>query len=302
MKKTLLLGLALLGVNATNFAQTTLFEDSFETYTDFAITGVGSWTLVDSDLLPTYGVTLSSVPVTFANSGSPMAYIVMNSTTTMPALGANWAGHTGAKCMAAMASIPAGSTTSNNDFLVSPQIQLGTTGNVLKFWAKAISATYPEKFKVGVSTTGTAPANFTFITPVAGVTPTTTWVEYTYNLDTYQGQNVYLTINCVSVDAFALLIDDFKVTTTSVASTQSFFANNFSIYPNPTNNVLNLSVKNGLAINEISIVDINGRTVKSINNAFDSEMEINVSDLTSGVYMLNVNTDEGIATSKFVKK
>ena len=95
-------------------------------------------------------------------------------------------------------------------------------------------------------------------------------------------------------------IDSFSVDR-SVASTQSFFANNFSIYPNPANNVLNLSVKNGLSINEITMVDINGRTVKTINNSFDSEMEINVSDLTSGVYMLNVKTEDGVATSKFIK-
>ena len=301
MKKTLLLGLALLGVNATNFAQTTLFEDSFETYSDFAITGVGGWTLTDLDLLSTYGVTLSGVNVTFPNSGVAMSYIVMNSTMTTPTLGANWAGHTGPKCMAAMAGIPAGIVGSNNDYLISPQIQLGTSGNTLKFWAKAISATYPETFKVGISTTGTAPANFTFITPAAGVTPTTSWVEYTYDINAYQGQNVYIAIQCISSDAFALLVDDFKVTATAVASTQSFFANNFSIYPNPANNVLNLSVKNGLSVNEITMVDINGRTVKTINNSFNSEMEINVSDLTSGVYMLNVNTDEGVATSKFVK-
>ena len=38
-------------------AQTVLFEDSFETYTDFAIANVGSWTLTDVDLKTTYGFT-----------------------------------------------------------------------------------------------------------------------------------------------------------------------------------------------------------------------------------------------------
>ena len=97
-------------------------------------------------------------------------------------------------------------------------------------------------------------------------------------------------------------VEDYTINVqSSTASTQSFFARNFSIYPNPTNNVLNLSVKNGLAINQINVIDINGRTVKTINNVLNSETEINVSDLTSGVYMLNVNTNEGVAKSKFVK-
>ena len=46
-------------------AQTVLFEDSFETYTDFAIANVGNWTLTDVDLKPTYGFT----GITFPNTG-----------------------------------------------------------------------------------------------------------------------------------------------------------------------------------------------------------------------------------------
>lgn len=295
MKKTLLSLLFLSSIGLS--AQTTIFEDSFETYANFAITGVGSWTLTDVDLQTTYGVTQSSVPVVFANSGAAMAYIVMNNTATVPALNATWAGHTGLKCMAAMASIPVTPTAANNDYLTSPQVQLGTAGNTLKFWAKAISATYPEKFRVGVSTTGTAPANFTMITPTAGVTPTTTWTEYTYNLDAYQGQNVYITIQCVSLDAFALLIDDFKVTATTL-KTSDFFKNNFTVYPNPANDVINVSNLGNLEITKASITDVNGRIVKEVNSSFET---INISDLNAGVYFLKINTLEGSGTTKIVK-
>lgn len=143
----------------------------------------------------------------------------------------------------------------------------------------------------------------TFLSIGTIVTPSTvTSTQYTYNVPaSFDVQAVYFSINCVSDDQFDFAVDDFKVTTTAVASTQSFFANNFSIYPNPTNNVLNLSVKNCLVINQINVVDLNGRTVKTINNVLNSETEINVSDLTSGVYMLNVKTNEGVATSKFIK-
>ncbi|CAM3751000.1 T9SS type A sorting domain-containing protein [Flavobacterium gelidilacus] len=302
MKKTLLLGLALLGVNATNFAQTTLFEDSFDTYADFAITGVGNWTLIDVDLKTTYGFT----GVTFPNSGVAKSFQVFNATTTVaplaPTATSNWTARTGNKhmvCFAAASPAP----LLNNDWLISPQITLGSSGNVLTFWAKACDSGFgAEKFKVGISS-GNTTANITLLSAGTITIPSNiNWVQYTYTVPaSFDGQAVYFSINCVSDDQFGFAVDDFKVTTTAVASTQSFFANNFSIYPNPANNVLNLSVKNGLSVNEITMVDINGRTVKTINNAFDSEMEINVSDLTSGVYMLNVKTDEGVATSKFVK-
>lgn len=300
MKKTLLSLFVLASIGTMN-AQTTIFEDSFETYADFAIAGVGGWTLTDVDGLDTYGIEQGTPPVSvvFANSGDPMAYIVMNGTASVPALGANWLGHTGNKCMAAMAAIPGGGQI-NNDFLTSPQIQLGTAGNTLKFWAKAIAAQYPEKFKVGVSTTGTAPANFTFITTGTGVTPTTTWAEYTYNLDAYQGQNVYITIQCVSNDAFAFLVDDFKVTATSL-STNDFVAKNFSVFPNPSTGIVNLASKNNTAINEVQVTDLNGRVVKNVNTNGVSETQINISELTSGVYFLNIITDAGSGSTKIVK-
>lgn len=299
MKKTLLTLLFLSSISLS--AQITIFEDSFDTYADFSIDNVGNWTLLDVDGLDTYGIEQGTPPesVVFENSGSPMAYIVMNYAAAVPALNIGWAGHTGNKCMAAMGGVPAAPITANNDWLISPRIQLGSAGNVLKFWAKEISTTYPEKFKVGISTTGTAPANFTMITPTAGVTPPTTWTEYTYNLNaSYQGQNVYIGIQCVSADAFALLIDDFKVTTTALKASD-FFKTNFSVYPNPVSDIVNISNINGLEITAASVTDINGRIVKELNSSVES---INLGDLNSGVYFLRIKTLEGEGVTKLLKK
>ena len=86
MKKTLLslLFLSSLGVSA----QTTIFVDSFETYTNFAISNVGAWTLLDLDGAVTYGIEQGNpaVSVNFTNSGAPMAFMVMNSTASNPVL------------------------------------------------------------------------------------------------------------------------------------------------------------------------------------------------------------------------
>ena len=298
MKKTLLslLFLSSIGLNA----QTTIFEDSFETYEDFSIENVGNWTLVDVDGQPTYGIEQGTPPVSveFANSGEPMAFIVMNSTASTPQLNAGWAGRTGSKCMAAMASIPDTSPT-NDDWLISPRIRLGSSGNVLKFWAKQISNTYPERFKVGISTTGTDPLDFTFINPGTGVTPTNAWAEYTYNIGpAYQNQNVYLAIQCISEDAFALLIDDFKVTTTGL-STSDFFSSNFSVHPNPVSDIINISNLNNLEITSAIVTDVNGRVVKQVNSSVES---INLSDLNSGVYFMRITTSEGEGVTKLLKQ
>ena len=81
-------------------------------------------------------------------------------------------------------------------------------------------------------------------------------------------------------------------------SSDSFFKNNFSFYPNPVNNVLNISVKNEMTINNLSITDLNGRVVSSSSSVINS---IDVSDLSSGVYLISIETNEGKGTAKFVK-
>lgn len=297
--KKLLLSAFILGSILTTQAQTVLFEDSFETYTNFAITNVGNWTLNDLDLKTTYGFE----GATFTNSGSAMAFIVFNSTATVapltPTATSDWSAKTGEKAMVCFA---ASSAPWNNDWLISPQITLGAEGNVVTFWAKSCDANYgDERFKVGISTTGTAPANFTTISPGNFVTTPSNaqWVEYTYTLDaSYANQNVYIGINCTSQDQFGFAVDDFKVTTTPTASNDQFFKENFTIFPNPTSGELNISAVNGLEFNEVSIFDLTGRKVKSFQNS----STLDVSNLATGTYVIDIKTNEGTATSKFVKK
>lgn len=300
MKKTLLTLLVLAGMNAS--AQSVIFEDSFETYDDFLIENIGDWTLVDLDLRNTYGFE----GVGFAETGVAKSFQVFNSTTTTPPLTpsatSDWSGRTGVKAAVCFAAVPGEGVTANNDWLISPQIQLAASGNVLSFWAKSCDTQFgAEKFRVGISTTNTETTSFTIISPGAFVTnpATALWVEYTYNLENYQGQNVYIAINCISDDQFGFAIDDFKVSGT--LSADDFFTQNLSLYPNPTSDVVNLTSSNAL-INTVKITDLNGRTVRSLNLSSVNAAQINVSDLMSGVYLISVETAEGTGTSKFVKK
>ena len=306
MKKLLLSIIAFAGISAS--AQTVLFEDSFEFYDDFAITEVGDWTMTDVDLLPTYGFQ----GLTFLNSGAAKSFQVFNATQTTDAnnvitpltasAAQDWGARTGDKHMVCFASVPTATVTANNDWLISPQITLGTS-NVLKFWAKACNAEFgAERFNVWISTTDTNPASFTKISPGAFTTTTSiNWVERTYNIAaTYNNLPVYIGIKCQSPDMFGFAVDDFSVTGT-VLGTDSFFASNYAVGPNPASDVVNISAKNNNTINTVEITDINGRVVKNVTvNAATSQ--INVADLNSGVYFLKASSENGVGTSKIVKK
>lgn len=95
----------------------------------------------------------------------------------------------------------------------------------------------------------------------------------------------------------SLGLDSFSLTST--LSNEDFDSNSFSIYPNPTSSVLNISNPNSLEIKNILVVDINGRIVK---NQSDSLSQINVSDLNAGVYFVTIEAAEGKTTKKFIKQ
>jgi hypothetical protein len=75
----------------------------------------------------------------------------------------------------------------------------------------------------------------------------------------------------------------FSVTLTETLSAQDFFSNNLKIYPNPTKDILNLSSSTTF-FNNVEVTDLNGRIVKSFKLNGISQVELNVSDLQSGLY------------------
>jgi hypothetical protein len=51
----------------------------------------------------------------------------------------------------------------------------------------------------------------------------------------------------------------------------------------------------------MELVDINGRTVKSESFNNVTEIQVNISDLSAGMYFMNINTEMGTAIKKIVK-
>lgn len=292
MKKFTILA-ALLGILSSQ-AQEVLFEDDFESYDDFAIDNVGDWTLIDLDLRPTYII----MGTEFPNGGYTGAFIVFNSTATSPPLEnsdySNWDARSGEKAMTSIAATPGGS--GNNDWLISPQITLGSSGNMLTFWAKATDADYfNEKFHVGISTTDTDPESFTQIATDL-VPQAIEWQEFTFNLDDYAGQAIHIAINHVASDQFGFQVDDFKVET-GVLGTEDISFKNFNHYI--ANDKLNLSANN--TIDKVVIYNMAGQEIIS-EKLYNNMEAIDISGLNQGVYLTSVFTNGKIKTFKIVKK
>lgn len=96
-------------------------------------------------------------------------------------------------------------------------------------------------------------------------------------------------------------VEDYTVNVQAAASVNDFFAKNISIYPNPTVDVFNLTSTTAVVQN-ITLTDLNGRVVKNMSVSSLSDTEVNISDLTAGMYFITVQTDLGIGSAKVVKK
>lgn len=315
MKKFLLLSTFF--VSSFGFSQVTIYEDSFDTYGDFLITGFGQWQTLDLDLLNTY--TGGTATPTWPNAGAPQAFQIFNPTTAMVTNATTGVGgetenrnfdpRTGAKFAGSWAGVPNSNgqpAIGNNDWLVSPPINLaGATGSSLSVYVKSLSNSYGlEKYKIGVyvgSGTPTVDADFVILSgPLTLTAPYAVWSERVQSLSAYDGQTIRIGINNRTEDAYMFMVDDFKITAATL-STSDFTSSKFSVYPNPANNVVSITNSANIQISKVAITDINGRTVKSLTLNGVTESQINISDLNAGVYFMNIDTNEGTATKKMIK-
>ena len=74
-----------------------------------------------------------------------------------------------------------------------------------------------------------------------------------------------------------------------------------SIYPNPTNGVINV-VSPDARLNTLEIFDVSGRRLQSIDLSTSTQYQVNLSNLQSAVYFIKINTDKGSVTKQIIKQ
>lgn len=96
-------------------------------------------------------------------------------------------------------------------------------------------------------------------------------------------------------------IDDVSI----ISGTTGITENNknligLNIYPNPASTALNIQLAAGVSASRVSILNKIGQEVKSVDVSVDYSGMINIpiSDLTSDIYFVQVNTSEGISCQR----
>jgi hypothetical protein len=93
--------------------------------------------------------------------------------------------------------------------------------------------------------------------------------------------------------------DNLYIHKNTVLSNETFKTSSIKMYPNPTANVLNIEALS--TIDKVTVYNILGQEVIS-KTVGSSSMSLDVSDLHSGVYVINATIEGVTSTSKFVKK
>ena len=123
-----------------------------------------------------------------------------------------------------------------------------------------------------------------------GTTSATFTVPAGYNTARLQIYN-FGRANSLELDNFIIELD----TSLSLEDKSKF---NFKLYPNPAKNHLTVSASQN--INNIEIYNVVGQQIK--NSVLNTpQKHIDVSDLSKGLYLINIFIDDTVSTHKFIK-
>ena len=77
-----------------------------------------------------------------------------------------------------------------------------------------------------------------------------------------------------------------------------------SVYPNPSNNVLNIKKLQNIDLNEAVIYDVTGRLLSAIDlSQTISEKTIDLNKISKGIYFIRISDDQGVVLAKrFIKE
>ena len=98
------------------------------------------------------------------------------------------------------------------------------------------------------------------------------------------------------------IVTDPAVTTFAVLGNEDFeFNNYFTLYPNPTNGILNITSKQAIEMQTITIYNALGQKVVAVPNA-KGISSVDVSSLAPGNYFIKIVSDKGTSNTKFIKQ
>jgi len=104
-----------------------------------------------------------------------------------------------------------------------------------------------------------------------------------------------------SVNEEGALIDDFVIDAT--LGVNDLDSSEIAIYPNPTKNIVNIRLANSVNNFDVRVYDLVGKEVYRSNDFSESSnvFEVDLSSISIGVYLIQINADGRLLTKKIMK-
>lgn len=133
--------------------------------------------------------------------------------------------------------------------------------------------------------------------------------SHSNSLTVHFGIGTHTTIDSIIIEWPSGIVDEFidpaindthvYVEGSSILGTDDFNKASIDLYPNPTSDFINFSLR-GLTDTPVNVIDLNGRIV--LQTKISSDDNINVSSLKSGVYFAQLEVEGQSLSYKFIKK
>ena len=269
----------------------------FEYTPDFAISDFQEqWTSVDLDGDPALGWS----DVSFPHTHEAFGFICFNPAKTTPAIdvsiNSELAPMQGRRYGASLRC----NAETTHDLLISPKLQLPQAGSKTSFFVKSWTGDYGyDQYRVLVSTTTNDMESFEPVTDFREA-PDWEWKQEVVDLSAYNGQQVYIAIErLIEEDGYGymLMIDDIRVDKTGTGTESDASILSASLYPNPAQE--NVTVFCEAGIQEVEILDINGRVLFAKQGLKQNTFVFNVEYLSPGLYFAKVRSSQGLQVLKF---
>ena len=193
-----------------------------------------------------------------------------------------------------------------DNWVVTPAINLtGYTAANVQWGRAAVDPDFAgENYSVYVVTAADQTALVAALTTATAVYTETIavgdeWLTRGVNINSFAGQNnVYVAFrHHACTDMFLLTLDDIVVGNTASIEENTM---EVSMFPNPANDVLNVSVKGEMA--SVNVISLDGKVVIA-ETVSGTTAALNVTDLMAGSYVLEVVGANGsVSRSNFIKK
>jgi hypothetical protein len=183
------------------------------------------------------------------------------------------------------------SGSENVQWLVSNEV-IVPDNNKLVFWTRdQYTPAYSSTLTVKISTDNGL--NYTdLLTLTESQVVNTAFTMFEIPLNTYAGQSVKIAFVMTDDDGDNWFVDDvnFEV----ITNIESEINNLFTVYPNPSNGVVNIAVTENSVV---SVMDVAGRTVAMYNVNANEEVSFTQS---AGMYIVKVESNGKVSTHKLV--